>query len=72
MEKPMEVVQCLNQLKAMKAFNVAVFIVRYKNGGDIGAKRFEIIARLTKKLISELPHTTVKAQDVDQFDRSLV
>ena len=46
----------LNILKEQGIFNIAVFIVRYKDGANIGKARFEIISELTKKAIARLPH----------------
>ena len=45
----------LNILKEEGLFNVAVFIVRYKDGHNIGKARFEIITELTKMVISKMP-----------------
>ena len=46
----------LNILKELGLFNLAVFIIRYKDGNNIGKKRFEIIIELTKMVLMKLPH----------------
>ena len=46
----------LNILKEQGLFNVAVFIVHYKDGENIGKARFEIISELTKQVIAKMPH----------------
>ena len=45
----------LNVLKDQNLFNIAVFIVRYKDGDNIGKARFEIITELAKIVITKLP-----------------
>ena len=46
----------LNILKEEGLFNIAVFIVRYKDGENIGKARFEIITELTKMVLSKFSH----------------
>ena len=45
----------LNILKELGLFNVAVFIVRYKDGENIGKARFNIITELTKLVLMKMP-----------------
>ena len=45
----------LNLMKEQNLFNLAIFIVRYKKGGDIGYKRFEIITELAKAAMHAIP-----------------
>ena len=46
----------LNILKEQGIYNIAVFIIRYKDGGNIGKARFEAITELTKMVIMKMPH----------------
>ena len=45
----------LNTLKQRSAFNIAVFIVRYKTGSNLGAARFAIFEKLTLAAIALKP-----------------
>ena len=42
----------LNIMKEENIYGKLIIIVRYKNGGNIGSKRFEAIQEITKKIIS--------------------
>ena len=44
----------LNILKEEGIFNLAIFVVRYKDGKNIGKARFEIITELTKMIIARM------------------
>ena len=46
----------LKALKLAKVWNLAVFVVRYHEGPNIGKQRFEIISELTKGTIASFPH----------------
>ena len=45
----------LNVLKELNVYNIAVFIVRYKDGDNIGKMRFEIISELAKLVVARKP-----------------
>ena len=45
----------LNQLKSVGVFNIAVFVIRYYGGANLGQRRFDIIADLTKETIAQYP-----------------
>ena len=45
----------LQQLKEQQIFNLAIFVARYKEGGNIGKARFDIITELTKSVIAKVP-----------------
>ena len=47
----------LDSIKEMKVWNLAVFIVRYHNGPNLGQTRFKIIRELTKEILSSYPKT---------------
>ena len=53
----------LEAIKNAKVWNFAVFIVRYHNGPNLGKLRFDIVADLTRDLISGYP----KALNYGQF-----
>ena len=42
----------LDAIKSAKVWNLAIFIVRYHNGPNLGAHRFEIIEELTQQVIA--------------------
>ena len=46
----------LNILKEQGLYNIAIFIVRYKDGGNIGKARFEITSELSKLVLVKMPH----------------
>ena len=63
--------QVLHTLKDQKAFNIAVFVVRYKAGENIGGMQFQIVAELTKLAISKIPSALDYSTDFQHGDRVL-
>ena len=61
----------LGKLKAAGVFNIAVFVTRYKAGGNIGAQCFNIIANLTKKAIKLVPSCINFVREQQSHDRIL-
>ena len=45
----------LDALKNAKVWNMAIVVVRYHNGPNIGAKRFEIVSEMAKQAIASFP-----------------
>ena len=45
----------LDAMKSTKVWNMAIFIVRYHNGPQLGGRRFEIISEMTKQVIASYP-----------------
>ena len=60
----------LQVLKDLKVWNIAVYIVRYHNGPNLGPQRFEIIDNLIKEVVTSFP----KALNYGQFftDKTLL
>ena len=42
----------LNMLKELSVWNLAVFVVRYHDGPNLGQRRYQIISSLTKEIVS--------------------
>ena len=47
----------LNAIKESGVWNIAVFVVRYHAGPNLGPRRFEIIKELTRNVITSYPHS---------------
>ena len=47
----------LDAIKSCKVWNIAIFIVRYHNGPNLGPRRFTIIADLVKNSIATFPRS---------------
>ena len=47
--------QILDILKEQKVWNLAVFVVRFKNGPSLGPKRFDLIKETTRSAIANFP-----------------
>ena len=45
----------LDAIKATNVWNISVFIVRYHNGPNLGARRYQIINDMTKQVIASFP-----------------
>ena len=45
----------LDAIKSTKVWNIAVYIVRYHNGPELGGKRFDIMREMTKQVIAKFP-----------------
>ena len=46
----------LNTMKDSGVWNIAVFVVRYHAGPNLGPRRFEIMKELTRNVITSYPH----------------
>ena len=64
--------QILNDMKEAKVFNLAIFIVRYKTGCNIGKIHFQIISELTKSAITLFPEAVQYREDFQYDDKTLL
>ena len=62
----------LQTLKESKVFNLAVFIVRYKGGKNIGPVRYQIFKDLTKAAVKLIPEAVKFGKDFQHSDRHLL
>ena len=62
----------LSMLKRMQAFNIAVFVVRYKSGPNIGGVRFQIIQELAKAAVKMIPESIKYGEDFQYDNRVLI
>ena len=61
----------LAQLKQLGVFNIAIFVVRYKTGGNIGVVRFQTYEELAKVVARCVPEVKHFGQDFQHQDRIL-
>ena len=61
----------LTELKTAKVFNVAIFILRYKAGGNIGPVRFQIVSNLAKQAVALIPEAADFGKDFQNQDKIL-
>ena len=62
----------LDALKLAGIFNVAIFVVRYHNGPNLGPRRFEIIESMAKDVIADYPGVLDYGQSCGAADPMLL